>query len=143
MDFPVKSIHNIKGVYEGVGVCLLCWNDTSKKISWCHVSSRRQRGTYHCFKWFLWKPLVQVSLLCSNINQQLIFCHWTDKMDFGKHGLKQIWKFLWKTLKMAWSLREGFKKKKVRNFPHFSGVGGFEKVIFRKKKYGLKMHKIT
>ena len=37
------------------------------------------------------------------------------------------------------------KKKKVRNFPHFSGVGGFEKVIFRqkKKKYGLKMHKIT
>ena len=39
-------------------------------------------------------------------------------------------------------IREGFKKK-VRNFPHFSGVGGFEKVIFRKKKYGLKMHKIT
>ena len=35
-------------------------------------------------------------------------------------------------------------KKKVRNFPHFSGVGGFEKVIFRKrKKNGLKMHKIT
>ena len=26
------------------------------------------------------------------------------------------------------------KKKKVRNFPHFSGVGGFEKVIFRKRK---------
>ena len=25
------------------------------------------------------------------------------------------------------------KEKKVRNFPHFSGVGGFEKVIFRKK----------
>ena len=27
----------------------------------------------------------------------------------------------------------------------FSGVGGFEKVIFckKKKKYGLKMHKIT
>ena len=30
-------------------------------------------------------------------------------------------------------IREGFKKK-VRNFPHFNGVGGFEKVIFRKKK---------
>ena len=41
-------------------------------------------------------------------------------------------------------LGEGLKK--VWNFPHFSGVGGFEKVIFRKKKkkkYGLKMHKIT
>ena len=32
--------------------------------------------------------------------------------------------------------------KKVRNFPHFSGVGGFEKVIFHKKN-GLKTHKIT
>ena len=30
-------------------------------------------------------------------------------------------------------LREGFKKKKVWNFPYFSGVGGFEKVIFHKK----------
>ena len=46
-------------------------------------------------------------------------------------------------LKLIVWLREGFKKKKkVRNFPHFSGVGWFEKVIFR-KKYGLKMHKIT
>ena len=26
------------------------------------------------------------------------------------------------------------KKKKLWNFPYFSGVGGFEKVIFRKKK---------
>ena len=31
----------------------------------------------------------------------------------------------------------GKVSKKVRNFPHFSGVGGFEKVIFRKKN-GLK-----
>ena len=30
------------------------------------------------------------------------------------------------------NLREGFKKK-VWNFPYFSGVGGFEKVIFHKK----------
>ena len=36
-----------------------------------------------------------------------------------------------------------FVEKKVQNFPHFSGVGGFKKVIFCKKKYGLKMHKIT
>ena len=35
------------------------------------------------------------------------------------------------------------KEKKVRNFPHFSGVGWLDKVIFRKKKYGLKMHKIS
>ena len=41
------------------------------------------------------------------------------------------------------SLRELFKKKKVWNFPYFSGVGGFEKVIFYKKnmKHGLKMPK--
>ena len=32
------------------------------------------------------------------------------------------------------------KNKKVWNFPFFSGVGGFEKVIFHKnKKHGLKM----
>ena len=31
-------------------------------------------------------------------------------------------------------IREGFKKKKkIWNFPYFSGVGGFEKVIFHKK----------
>ena len=35
-----------------------------------------------------------------------------------------------------------FQKKIVRNFPHFSGMGGFEKVIFC-KKYGLLLHKIT
>ena len=43
------------------------------------------------------------------------------------------------------SLREGFKKK-VWNFPYFSGVGGLEKVIFHKnknKKHGLKMPKIA
>ena len=37
-------------------------------------------------------------------------------------------------------------KKKVWNFPYFSGVGGFEKVIFHKKKnkkHGLKMPKIA
>ena len=56
-------------------------------------------------------------------------------MTMTAHSI--IWKSIYK-------IREGFKKKKkVRNFPHFSGVGGFEKVIFRKKKYGLKMHKIT
>ena len=37
-----------------------------------------------------------------------------------------------------------FVEKKVQNFLHFSGVGGFEKVIFCKKNiYGLKIHKIT
>ena len=38
------------------------------------------------------------------------------------------------------------KNKKVWNFPYFSGVGGFEKVIFHKnknKKHGLKMPKIA
>ena len=37
-----------------------------------------------------------------------------------------------------------FQKKKVRNFPHLSGVGGFEKVIFHKtnKKHGLIMPKL-
>ena len=41
---------------------------------------------------------------------------------------------------------DGFPKgrfqKKVWNFPHLSGVCGFEKVIFHKKN-GLKTHKIT
>ena len=38
------------------------------------------------------------------------------------------------------------KNKKVWNFPYFSGVGGFEKVIFhenKNKKHGLKMPKIA
>ena len=37
------------------------------------------------------------------------------------------------------------KNKKVWNFPYFSGVGGFEKVIFHKNKnkiHGLKMPKM-
>ena len=41
-------------------------------------------------------------------------------------------------------IREGLKK--VWNFPYFSEVGGFEKVIFHKKvnkKHGLKMPKIA
>ena len=46
----------------------------------------------------------------------------------------------------SFKLHKGRFQKKGRNFPHFSGVGGFEKVIFRKKIkkiYGLKIHKIT
>ena len=37
----------------------------------------------------------------------------------------------------------GKPSKKVWNFPYFSGVDGFEKVIFHKNAHGLKMLKIA
>ena len=46
----------------------------------------------------------------------------------------------------SFKLHKGRFQKKGRNFPHLSGVGGFEKVIFRNKKtkkQGLKLPKIA
>ena len=52
----------------------------------------------------------------------------------AKHGSYFFLTFLYLT---QGRLREAFKNKKVWNFPYFSGVGGFEKVIFHIPYFGL------
>ena len=65
--------------------------------------------------------------------QVLGFIHYMKELTFipffTRLLLTKIYRVSQKT-----PVREGFKKKKkVWNFPYFSGVGGFEKVIFHKK----------